>query len=51
MRVKVIRSSREKVIENKVNEWLSSGEYEVIRALQSQDGVTITITIFYRKAE
>ena len=46
MRCKVIISGRN-TIEDNVNDWLSSGKYEIINMLQSQDELYITITIFY----
>lgn len=46
MRCKIIISGKN-TIEDNVNNWLSSGKYEIVNILQSQDELYITITIFY----
>ena len=47
MKCKVI-ISQSIVLEEKVNNWLLSGKYEIINILQTQDNSNfVTLTIFY----
>ena len=46
MRCKVIQSAPG-FLEEEVNDWLSTGKYEIINILQTQDNYFVTITIFY----
>ena len=46
MRCKVIQSTPG-FLEKEVNEWLSTGKYEIINISQTQDNFFVTITIFY----
>lgn len=46
MRCKVIQS-QPKCLEDEVNDWLSTGKYEIINISQTQDNYFVTITIFY----
>lgn len=51
MMVKIFRCFMLKDLEDEVNNWLSKGENEIFKILQSEDNDWITISIFYRKAE
>ena len=46
MYCKVINSSKY-TIEKEINNWLSTGKYEIFDILQTQDDSNITITFFY----
>lgn len=46
MKCKVITSSKYD-LEEKINKWLESEKVEIIHALQSDDTVYVTVTIFY----
>lgn len=48
MKCIVINTSK-KMLEEKVNEWLNSGTYEITNILQTEDSTMgyITLTIFY----
>lgn len=48
MKCKVINTSK-KMLENEVNDWLSTNKFEIIQILQTEDANMgyITLTIFY----
>lgn len=46
MLCKVINSSKDS-LEDKINDWLKTGKYEISHMLQSSNDIYITITIFY----
>lgn len=46
MKCKVINTGKN-LLEIEVNEWLSSGQYEIVNVVQSQESSYITLTIFY----
>jgi len=46
MKCKVINTSKT-LLERDVNNWLSSGKYEIFDILQTQEESYITVTIFY----
>lgn len=34
-------------LEDRINDWLETGKYEIVNILQSQSELYITVTIFY----
>lgn len=46
MLCKVINSSKYE-LERNINDWLSTGKYEIFDILQTQDDSYVTTTIFY----
>ena len=48
MKCKVINTSK-KMLESEVNDWLSTGKYEITKILQTEDANMgyVTLTIFY----
>lgn len=47
MKCKVINSSK-KMLETEINDWLSTGKYEITQTLQTEDNMGyVTLTIFY----
>jgi hypothetical protein len=46
MLCKVINSTKD-LLEEKINNWLKTGKYEISHILQSNSDIYITVTIFY----
>lgn len=47
MKCKIFNDDNELDLEKEINNWLTTGKYEIISITQSQGGNYITITIFY----
>jgi len=55
MKCKIFSDEITTNLENRINDFLKSGEYEIFKILQSESATEnvspLTITIFYRNAE